>query len=82
MVAIEWDAMNALKERYGRNVPEINESGLLYKKTGFVWKHHIVDLNHDLCHQSIEQPPTILDKNYVTIPNNGVEDGGRGMIQN
>ena len=47
MVDIERDAMHALKERYGRNVPEINESGLSYKKIGFVWKHHIVDRNHD-----------------------------------
>jgi hypothetical protein len=71
MVDIERDAMHALKERYGRNVPEINESGLSYKKIGFVWKHHFVDRNHDFGHGSREHPPSTLDESCITIPDNG-----------
>jgi hypothetical protein len=72
MVDIERDAINALKERYRTNVPEINESGLLYKKIGFMWEHHIVNRNHQLGYWSKEDPPSRLDESCITtIPNNG-----------
>jgi hypothetical protein len=71
VVDIERDAMHALKERYGRNVPEINGSGLSYKKIGFMWMHHIDDRNHDLGHRSREHPPSTLDESCISIPDNG-----------
>jgi hypothetical protein len=63
------DAMNALKQRYGNNVPEIEGFGATYKKLGFVWKHHLRDSNQTSWDLGVEYPPSVLDMTSITLPN-------------
>jgi hypothetical protein len=70
-VDLQTDAENALKERYGRNVPEINRSGASYSKIGYVWKHRIVDQKVQSGNLSLEYPPSRLDESCISIPDNG-----------
>jgi hypothetical protein len=69
-VDLHRDALNALKERFGKNTPKMEGFGASYKKLGFVWIHHLRDGNQTSVDPIVEYPPSVLDRTSITLPDN------------